>query len=232
MRFLSVVFLLLSAPVLAETVVFEPGLGDGRESFQAIADRLSVPVFLNQRPRRMPTDNDGLRTGNETADYLYSQLQAAGAKPPYYLVAHSIGSMTALSFAAAHPNETGGILLVDGRMPNFKQRCELDGARPCKIPSAMMMLMGRAQKAEIRGFDATNWPDPRTLGTIPLWMLISNQNPMGVSANYRDAWQNAAVEFSAPYAQTRLTFVEADHYIHHARPELVLGQIQELMATQ
>jgi len=48
------------------------------------------------------------------AGELHTLLQAAGEKPPYLLVAHSYGSLIGQMFAYKFPDETAGLVLVDG----------------------------------------------------------------------------------------------------------------------
>lgn len=52
------------------------------------------------------------------AEELHTLLTAAGEKPPYLLVAHSMGSFNALMFAHQHPAEVAGLVLVDGAHPD------------------------------------------------------------------------------------------------------------------
>jgi pimeloyl-ACP methyl ester carboxylesterase len=52
------------------------------------------------------------------AEELHSLLHAADEKPPYILVAHSLGSYNAVMFAHKFPDEVAGLVLVDG-LRNF-----------------------------------------------------------------------------------------------------------------
>ena len=52
------------------------------------------------------------------ADELHGLLTAAGEKPPYILVAHSLGSFNALMFIHRHRDEVAGLVLVDGAHPD------------------------------------------------------------------------------------------------------------------
>lgn len=52
------------------------------------------------------------------ADELHRLLTAAGEKPPYILVAHSLGSFNALMFTHQHRDEVSGLVLVDGAHPD------------------------------------------------------------------------------------------------------------------
>lgn len=54
------------------------------------------------------------RVPSAMAEELYALLQASGEKPPYILVAHSYGSVIGQMFAYKFPDETAGLVLVDG----------------------------------------------------------------------------------------------------------------------
>ena len=53
------------------------------------------------------------RTLANIVEELRSLLHAAGVAPPYILVGHSFGGLVVRYFAAQHPEEVAGILLVD-----------------------------------------------------------------------------------------------------------------------
>jgi len=53
----------------------------------------------------------------QTADALHTLLAKAGIAPPYVLVGHSIGGLYVRQFAADHPAEVVGMVLVDAAHP-------------------------------------------------------------------------------------------------------------------
>jgi L-ascorbate metabolism protein UlaG (beta-lactamase superfamily)/pimeloyl-ACP methyl ester carboxylesterase len=52
-------------------------------------------------------------TADGTVADLHAALSAAGEKPPYVLVAHSIGGLYARAYQLGHPKEVAGIVFVD-----------------------------------------------------------------------------------------------------------------------
>lgn len=60
---------------------------------------------------------EGPRTPSRTAAELRAVLQAAQIPPPYVLVGHSFGGLIVERFAADHPDETAGMVLVDALSP-------------------------------------------------------------------------------------------------------------------
>ena len=61
----------------------------------------------------LPRDIDDIATE------IHTTLEALGEKPPYLLVAHSIGSLEALRFAQIYKDEVKGIVLIDGSNPEM-----------------------------------------------------------------------------------------------------------------
>ena len=64
----------------------------------------------------------GDRTTSDFVEELRGALGAAGEKPPYVLVGHSAGGALARAFAAAHPDDVEGLVLVDVATASVFQR--------------------------------------------------------------------------------------------------------------
>jgi len=98
------------------TVVFESGSGnDGTVWGGVVADIAPLTracaydrVGLGYSDRTKRT-----RTSQQMADELHALLQAAELPPPHVLVAHSAGGWNARLFAASHPRDVAGLVLVD-----------------------------------------------------------------------------------------------------------------------
>jgi hypothetical protein len=60
-------------------------------------------------PRPKATD----LTSADQADELHALVQGAGIDAPYVLVAHSYGGFVSRLYAAAHPDETAGLVLIE-----------------------------------------------------------------------------------------------------------------------
>ena len=67
------------------------------------------PNVLGSRSEHAPTPRDAAGM----ADELAALLDAAAVPDPYVIVGHSDGGMVAQLFAAAHPDQIAGIVLVD-----------------------------------------------------------------------------------------------------------------------
>jgi pimeloyl-ACP methyl ester carboxylesterase len=101
------------------TVVFLHGVGGGSADwFATLAQLPGVPACIYDRLNVGRSDHDqGRHQAIDSVNDLRALLDAAGVNPPYLLVGHSFGGMIALMFAAMHPDEVDGILLVDATLP-------------------------------------------------------------------------------------------------------------------
>lgn len=100
-------------------VVFLHGVGGKASDWDAtLADLTDVPTCTYDRLNVGRSDADpGRHQAIDSVEDLEALLDVGGVTPPYLLVAHSFGGMIALSFAANHPDEVAGILLVDATLP-------------------------------------------------------------------------------------------------------------------
>lgn len=102
------------------TVIFETGLGGDRFVWG------DVLTGLMATDRGCSYDRAGLgasqpgpkpQTTDGQVDDLHALLQAAGIKPPYVFVAHSLGGWNAMVYAGRFPDEVAGAVMVDVRPP-------------------------------------------------------------------------------------------------------------------
>lgn len=98
------------------TVIFDSGLGDGTKAWGLVLPQVA------QQTRACAYDRAGLGFSDGTEDPGTSEnavrdlrrlLQAAAIHGPYVLVGHSYGGMNVRLFAAMHPSEVAGLVLVD-----------------------------------------------------------------------------------------------------------------------
>jgi pimeloyl-ACP methyl ester carboxylesterase len=102
------------------TVIFESGIAATSQNWAGL--QKSVSSFA----RTVTYDRAGLgwsspsasdRTPSNIVRELHTLLQQAAVPPPYLLVGHSFGALVVRRFAAEHPGDVAGVVLVDAMRP-------------------------------------------------------------------------------------------------------------------
>jgi pimeloyl-ACP methyl ester carboxylesterase len=110
------------------TVVLDPGLGvDSTSTWAAVRPKVAEFTRVCMYDRAgMGASEPGPRprTIEQMTAELHDLLAEANVGPPYVLTGASLGGMNAQLFAAAHPDEIAGVVLVDSLHPDLDRRIE------------------------------------------------------------------------------------------------------------
>jgi len=106
------------------TVVFASGWGtvNPYTDFYPLTERVAsfAKVAVYDRPGTGYSElTDRNRDVDEMVAEIHALLHASGAKPPYVLAGHSLGSLETIRYAQTYPEEVKGILLIDGGTPEY-----------------------------------------------------------------------------------------------------------------
>lgn len=104
----------------APTVVFDAALGASALSWTLVQEEVArrAATFAFDRAGMGWSELGPLpRSGERAVAELRALLAAAGARPPFLLVGHSYGGLLSRLFAARHPDEVAGLVLVDAAAP-------------------------------------------------------------------------------------------------------------------
>lgn len=217
------------------TVMFVSAIG-GDDTLVPIAERISdeaVACFL-YRPGDGDTEPpDGPRTAAEDAEDLHELLAAAELATPVVLVAHSYGGLITLVFAAQHPEEVAGVVLVDASQPDAE--------------SEMYTVMTDAQRAyfdgELENFPYVDWPTsldqahgamPR-FPEVPLTVITATRaflepcNPQLPCEDLQAIWLDAQEVYGDLAPGARHVLADTGHYVHDDDPDLVEAEIRSLL---
>jgi pimeloyl-ACP methyl ester carboxylesterase len=139
------------------TIVFESGLGTrGTGDFTRVLPLLpkELRTVRYDRPGLGGSADDGVSpTPRHVATVLHHALAAAGVKPPYVLVGHSLGGTRIRMFAGVYPNEVAGLVFVDPT-PDFTKTSD-DELSEIFVP----LGLGQKERDEMH---APRKPNPAT----------------------------------------------------------------------
>jgi pimeloyl-ACP methyl ester carboxylesterase len=201
------------------------------------------PNVLGSRSEHAPTP----RHAAGMADELATLLDAAAVPDPYVIVGHSNGGMVAQLFAAAHPDQIAGIVLVDSAHEDQDQRAadlarsQLPPAEADALVAGMTAILPRLIDPE--QFDHTLSRDQlrasRTtspLPAVPMAVLVHGlpleEIPPELAELYEPMWEEMQREVAAlvPGASYQVV-ADATHDIHGDRPDVVANTIAEIVAA-
>jgi pimeloyl-ACP methyl ester carboxylesterase len=221
------------------TVILEAGMGMDARSWGAVFPDLArvTRTCAYSRANRRGSDPRGSHTLAEAAADLRAALAAAGERPPFVLVGHSLGDAYVRVFAARHPGEVAGLVLVDPFAPDrFRRLIAL-------APAALAARWQANLDGNIGAVVATerlDWPASERelaaidLGSLPVEVVVVPQ-PFAVDPFVPDeerdrlaaAWRTGLETVST---QARLTLAEgSSHFVQWDRPELVVDAAARLV---
>lgn len=135
-------------------------------------------------------------TVDAMADALALELARADHRPPYHVIALSLGAMVAVSWAHRHPDALARMVLINTSMRPFNPFYQR--LRPAAWPAFIgAALPGRSAKDRERAILAVTSNDTRArTRALPDWTQIAQARPVAGANLLRQLW--AAARFSAP----------------------------------
>lgn len=175
------------------TIVLEAGQGLFSPAFAWIQDALAeyATVVAYDRPGYgWSTPADGPTSATATVDDLYEALKTGTLEGPYLVVGHSLGAFYARTFAARHPEETLGLVLLDPAHEEQWQRLPEEAV--AEFEEAGQMFRWAARMARLGVFRLSN---PQRMATVDLPEAAARQI-VDITATAR-YWQTAGAEVEA-----------------------------------
>lgn len=220
------------------TVIFESGYGGGDEDWASVQPEISqiTRTFSYCRAGLGYSDPSPLRsTSLNQVHELHSLLKNAKVKPPYIIVAHSIGSYNASIFAGLYTNEVAGIVFVDPSLEN--QLDDIKNLTPTKYKEFLStfpypeqslkdMMLSADEVKEIRKKDS--------LRNIPVIVLGADEliNPSYPEYKVINKRIKDLKALAALSNKGKFIFVKnSGHYIQSAHPEVVMNAIKDIIQS-
>jgi pimeloyl-ACP methyl ester carboxylesterase len=202
--------------------------GGGRTA----ADWSKVQPAISTFTRVCSYDRAGLGQSDKTANPqttaeivadLHALLKAAGEKPPYVLVGHSIAGVYARRFSDAFPNEVRAFLFVDSsHEEQFWRLHEVDPTGPAPADMGGAFLVKQGQRLD--------WHTDRPIIVLAQGKTTRQPNlSEETSAAFARIWNDLQHDLAtrSPKGQYRLAG-KSGHFVHIDQPDLVIQAIREL----
>ena len=232
-------------------VVIEPSFGGTAAEWRAIAERLAAQttvVTYDRAPYGASSRATDRRTPADIAADLHVVLQELGIRGPVVLVGFSVGGMYVRAYAALHPDQVAGMVLVEssheGQTPllnevfTWKVRLEELLFHP-KVLLSRRSWRGGADRRSIlrewRAFRRVTAADrplaPGALGDKPVLVITrADGGPYG-GRQWR-LWHGFHCEQARLSANSRhVLSSHADHALNEREPELVIAAISEVVRS-
>ncbi|HSL97161.1 MAG TPA: alpha/beta hydrolase [Candidatus Deferrimicrobiaceae bacterium] len=229
---------LTPAPAGQPMVLLEAGFGAGAASWGHVLDGVAefTRVCAWDRPGLGRSEPRGRHTPAEALDDLWRALAAAGEGAPLVIVAHSFGGVYARILAAEHPDEIGGLLLIDAYYPDigieddpalpvdFRERFRRSLEETAQMLSAGEDLDWTATLEELRA--ATPFTGPAILLSIE-----PRLRPFDADPEVNDVIVAAfKASLAAMLPGGRIEVVpKAGHFIQYDQPDLVIARVRGLL---
>ena len=219
------------------TIVLESGMGDGVIGWTPVLDGMaaSTRTCAYDRAGRGGSDSRARHTVGDAVDDLRSLLTAAGERPPFVVVGHSLGEVHTRVFADRYRADVAGAVLVDG----FSIDLETDWIHPL-LGDLRSEYEDRAQQLRdaVAAIEQLDWPASEAqlrvahVTGLPLVVLRAPRADPRLDAATNDAistaWQRAYESLSPGSVRYEIAW-GAGHVIQADRPDLVIAAARELV---
>jgi pimeloyl-ACP methyl ester carboxylesterase len=227
------------------TVILEAGLTSDTSAWDDVFDPIAefTRVCAYDRANNGQSDEVGLHSGDQSVSDLEKLLAAERIEPPYVLVGWSFGGPIARLYAARHPDEVSGMVLVDTDPEDY--RSEGDPFVPDEVRETSYWASENDEKLDL---DATldllrEESTPGSFDGHPLVILtpsIPNSGNIGEGGSQGLPGprvpeldelylrlQEAVTNLSS---ESRLELIEdTGHCIQCDRPQVVIDAVREVV---
>lgn len=218
----------------APTVVFEAGLGDGKDSWASVLPDIAKTnrVFAYDRPGygaspKVETMRDPCTIATEERNLL----RAAGVQPPYILVGHSAGGLYQYTYAKLFPQDVAGLILLDPTHPDQWSTMQREAPNAASILKTMRSTL--FSSTERREFDEmTNCMERVNTQAplqVPARVLVRTQFEGMESGAFETMTHHLAADWRRLAGVDRVEPISGTgHYIHKDKPQAVIDAVASM----
>jgi len=215
------------------TVILEAGTGDSSEVWSAVQKQVGQFAHVCSYDRLGLGKSDRptvAHTADEIAGDLHQLLQAAHIPPPFVMVGHSIGGMYVRKYAARHPTEVTGLVLLDSaHEEQFARVSQISPQWAQRIRDRFPENEQRAQ-GFLPGNDRLEWHF-----NGPLVVIEHGETPPSAASDPMAEQSEIVFHLLQKDLAGRSKYgrlVEAKksgHYIQQDQPELVVQSVKDVI---
>jgi len=218
------------------TVVYFHGLGgDGTGVDEAIAPRLTnrLRVCSYDRVNVGRSDSQqGRHTGADSVRDLHALLTAADLPGPYLLIGFSFGGLLASMYAGTHPDDVRGVLLIDSSLPTDEK---VDALIPAD-ERAQVKAEQEANQERVDFYRTLTQAERavRSIPDVPVTYMAAEPVELPASWPVERMWtfiRAKQTEFVNRFPQGRLVPAKSSHNIDVDEPELVIAEVDRILAA-
>lgn len=227
------------------TVIFESGFGTGMGTWRKVAPEVakSARVVTYSRAGHGTSDaRPEARTLLQSSQELDQLISASKLNPPFILVGHSYGGLLARAFAARHPDQVAGMVLVDPADERFNPALrKLDAARAAADDKQFAAIVPAKFQPELQQLqpvlDSGNFPVAGKLPDVPVVVLTSVkqadkpefflETPEAVAIK-----RGLHADFLRQFSNgSQVTTDKSGHNIQMEQPELVIAAVETVITA-
>lgn len=233
-------------------VVIEPALGGDAIAWQPIAEEIgeqTTVITYNRVPYGSSSPAVDGRTPRDVARDLHGVLRGLEISPPLVLVGHSVGGIYVRNYAATHPADVAGMVLVESS--HVDQRRATRGKTPWNwqlmdllaIP-ATLAASSRARKGgdrrslirEFRSFRKLTAADralsPGDLGARPLIVVTRARDDTSSDRGFWPVWHELHEDLARLSSNSRhIVSKHPGHDLNEGDPQLILSAIGQVVTS-
>ncbi|GAB3388250.1 alpha/beta fold hydrolase [Massilia agri] len=226
------------------TVIFESGFGTGLSAWRKVAPELAKDARVVTYSRAGHGTSEARpkpRTIAQNTNELEQLIAAQKLAPPFILVGHSYGGLLARAYAARHPTQVAGLVLVDPSDERFNAALrKLDAKRAADDDAQFAAIVPPKFKPELAllqpVLDGAAPPYSGKLPDVPTVVLTSVQQagkPMFFleTADAVAIKKSLHADFLRQFSKgSQVVTEKSGHNIQLEEPELVIAAVREVIA--
>jgi pimeloyl-ACP methyl ester carboxylesterase len=217
------------------TIILESGLGGDHRTWERVQPALAESGRVCTYDRAGVGESDpasGSRTAMDAVEDLTLLLEAAEIEAPYVLVGFSYGGAIAQLFAAMHPDEVVGLVLVESNHPLEAAQFE-EHLTPAQVEEDRAAVLANPEQMDVfAGLDELQGAG--SLPNVPLVVVtagISEGWPPGWDAETFDALRAAQQADLATLTDhgSQVIAETSTHHVPSQEPATIIAAVEQVL---